>query len=53
MIEHQKVPVWIGDIFLSWVNHKKTGSITINFFNGGVTSLKKEETRRPPITDNK
>ena len=27
-----------------WIETKKVGSITINFFKGGISSVKKEET---------
>lgn len=26
-----------------WIDQKKTGSITVNFFKGGLASVKKEE----------
>jgi hypothetical protein len=38
------IPEWVLQIISEWINKHLTGSLTINFFRGGVTSIKKEET---------
>lgn len=32
------------DIIRQWIESRKVGSVTINFFKGGVSSVKFEET---------
>jgi len=32
------------DIIKEWIDSRKVGSVTINFFKGGVSSVKLEET---------
>ena len=34
-----------------WIETKKVGSITVNFFKGGISSVKKEETIKLPKQD--
>ena len=34
-----------------WIETKKVGSLTINFFKGGISSVKKEETIKLPKQD--
>jgi len=31
------------DVIRSWISEKRTGSIQINFFKGGISNIKKEE----------
>ena len=38
------IPNWILALIKNWIKNYKTGSITINFFKGGVSNIKKEET---------
>jgi len=40
----EKVLILIKD----WISKKKVGSISINFFKGGVSSVKLEETIKLP-----
>jgi len=32
------------ELIKNWIFEKKTGSIQVNFFRGGISSIKKEET---------
>ena len=37
------IPQWVITLVTEWILGKKTGSITINFFKGGVTNIVKQE----------
>ena len=37
------MPKWVIDIIEAWIVNKKTGSITINFFQGGISNIVKSE----------
>ena len=36
------------EMIREWISKRKVGSITINFFKGGISSVKIEETIRVP-----
>lgn len=36
------IPEWVLTLIKEWIKNKNTGSITINFFKGGISSVKKE-----------
>lgn len=37
------IPDWIVTLIMHWIIKNKTGSITINFFEGGITNVVKKE----------
>jgi len=34
---------WVTDLLAEWIAKQKTGSLTINFFRGGITNVTKNE----------
>lgn len=38
------IPEWVLTFIKLWIKDKRTGSITINFFKGGITNIKEERT---------
>jgi len=40
---------WLFDILNSKIKAKFTGSIRINFFNGGISNINVEESIKPPV----
>jgi hypothetical protein len=39
---------WLFALIKNLVENKFTGSIRINFFQGGITNINKEESIKPP-----
>jgi hypothetical protein len=39
---------WLFDMILLACKNRFTGSITINFFQGGITNINKNESIKPP-----
>ena len=37
------IPIWVIELIKEWIIGGRTGSITINFFKGGVTNVEKNE----------
>ena len=44
---------WVMDVIWSWVAGRKVGSVTINFFKGGISSIKEEITIKNPNSPRK
>ena len=40
------IPAWILRLIERWINNKKTGSLKLNFFKGGVSNVEKNESMK-------
>ena len=39
------MPEWLIKLITEWIRDKKTGSLTINFFKGGIRNVNKKVLR--------
>ncbi len=42
--------MWVVSLITEWIEKKKTGSLQINFFKGGITSVNRNDTMKPVDT---
>lgn len=42
------IPEWVIILIKHWKNHRKTGSIILNFSDGGIRNYTIQQTENPP-----
>ena len=44
---------WVADIVWRWITERRVGSVTVNIFKGGISSVKEEVTSKNPNSPRK
>ena len=42
---------WLLELITNLIKDRFTGSLSVNFFNGGITNVNKRESIKPPKED--